>query len=124
VTRRWLVIIPLLLVLSPARAQTGQELFEICTNGFAEQLSCLSYISGFLAGMRAGADLHGEICLPETLTGADASEIFVETLADIKTAQVEGRIPPGPNPFFTQPQNAALAASLGLRFPCPKVNTK
>jgi hypothetical protein len=102
-------------------AQTGQDLLKLCESKNAiESMSCELYISGFVHGMQSSQDLQGTVCLPPSLTGNDATEIFVRTLHDIAKAALQGNTAvPAANPFFTEPQNAALAASLGMKFRCP-----
>ena len=116
------IIVLVAAMMSSARAQTGKDLFVACTSkNPVEQMSCTLYISGFVHGLQAAEDLSGKICVPKSLTGNEASIIFTETLADIKTAAAQGRgLGPEANPFFTSPQNAALAATLGMKFRCPQ----
>ena len=69
--------------------------------------------------MQAADRLRGEICIPKDLTGNDAKSIFVETLAYVELAAALDRgTGSDPNKFFTDPQNAALAAALGMKFKC------
>jgi hypothetical protein len=116
------IIVLVAAMMSSAHAQTGKDLFVACTSkNPVEQMSCTLYISGFVHGLQAAEDLSGKICVPKSLTGNEASIIFTETLADIKTAAAPGRgLGPEANPFFTSPQNAALAATLGMKFRCPQ----
>ncbi|HEY0802501.1 MAG TPA: Rap1a/Tai family immunity protein [Steroidobacteraceae bacterium] len=106
----------------PSEARTGRDLLTFCISKNAvEQMSCKLYIAGFVHGMQASDDLQGEICVPKTLTGNDAIAVFTETMADIEMAAALGKgVGPNANPFFTGPQNAALALALAMKFKCPK----
>ena len=108
-------------MMSSAHAQTGKDLFVVCTSkNPVERMSCGLYISGFVNGLQAAEDLSGEICIPKNLTGSEALSIFTETLGNMGTAAAQGRgIGSEANPVFTSPQSAALAAVLGMKFPCP-----
>ena len=107
---------------SPSEAQTGRDLLTFCISKNAvEQMSCKLYIAGFVHGIQASDDLQGEICVPKTLTGNDATAIFTETLANIELAAALGKgMGPEADPFLKGPQNGALAAALAMKFKCPK----
>jgi hypothetical protein len=108
--------IALIAATAPSRAQTGQDLLKLCESKNAvENISCELYISGFVHGMQLAQELHGTICLPPNLTGAEATEIYIRTLHDVGKG-----VPPAHNPFFKESQNAAVAASLGMAFKCPE----
>jgi hypothetical protein len=111
-----------LAIASPSEAQTGHDLLTLCISKSAvEQMSCKLYIAGFVHGMQASDDLQGEVCVPKTLTGNDATMIFTETLANIELAAALGKgIGRDANPFFRGPQNSALAAALAIKFKCAK----
>jgi hypothetical protein len=121
-SRAYLMAAFFLALASPSEAQTGHDLLTLCiSKNVVEQMSCKLYIVGFVHGMQASDDLRGEICVPKTLTGNDATAIFTETLADIELAAALGKgMGPDANPFFNGPQNGALAAVLGMKFKCPK----
>jgi hypothetical protein len=111
------------IVLPPiASAQTGNDLLMRCISKDAiEQVACTLYIAGFVHGMQLGDELRGEICLPKNLTGMEATTVFVEALNEISSSSGTGqKIRPEDNPFLTGPQNAALAAALGMKFHCPQ----
>ena len=99
---------------------TGADLLKFCTSQDSlAQMSCGMYIAGFVHGMKHGKGLQKEICLPELLTPQEAEAIFVRTLREMKKAADDGSgTPIDANPFFTEPQDSALAAALGLNFPC------
>ena len=109
-------------MMGSAHAQTGKDLFVICTSkNPVERVSCGLYISGFVNGLQAAEDVSGEICIPKNLTGSEALSIFTETLSDMETAAAQGRgVGPEANPVFASPQSAALAAVLGMKFQCPR----
>jgi hypothetical protein len=108
------IVVLVAVMTASANAQTGKDLFGVCTSkNVVEQMSCDLYISGFVHGLQAAEDLRGEICVPQSLTGNEASLLFTEKLADISRG-IEAEA----NPFFTGPQNAALAAILAMKFPC------
>jgi hypothetical protein len=109
-------------MMTSAHAQTGNELFSVCVSkNPMHQMSCTLYISGFVHGLQAAEDLSGEICIPKSLTGKEAAIIFTETLTNIETAAEHRRgVGPEANPFFNGPQDAALAATLDMKFRCPQ----
>jgi hypothetical protein len=114
--RRLAYLLTFALLSTSAQAQTGQDLFDQCASKETmRQLSCMVYISGFVHAMQASQNLRSEICLPDTLTGAEASNVFVTTLTELKRTRKGGD-----NPFLSGPQNASLAAALGMRFPCSR----
>lgn len=102
-----------------ARAQTGKDLLGACTSADPiQQASCMSYISGFVHGLRAADRFRNELCTPKDLTANEARSIFVETMAHVELAAALDRRTGG-IPMFTYPQNAALAAALEMKFKCP-----
>lgn len=119
-SKAYLIAVFFVALASPSEAQTAHDLLTLCiSKNAAEQMSCKLYIAGFVHGMQASDDLQGEICVPKTLTANDATAIFTETMADIEMAAALG-IRANANPFFTGPQNGALAVALGMKFKCPK----
>ena len=93
-----------------AQAQTGKDLFTVCTSQNAIRRSCELYISGFVHGMQIGRDVQDDVCLPATLTGNQATEIFIRTLREIKIAAVHGKaVSTDVNPFFTEKQSAIVS---------------
>jgi hypothetical protein len=120
ISPRLIALAILMVALNTAHAQTGKDLLDVCrSNNPIERTSCTLYISGFVHGLQAAQDLNGEICIPNSLTGNEAASIFTGTLAEIETAAKDGRALSA-NPFFNSPQNAALAAALGMKFRCPR----
>lgn len=107
-----------------ADAQTGNDLFSLCVSkNQVERMACELYVAGFVQAMQLAPGLQGEVCIPEKLTGAEATEVFIRTLREIESAGAKGKgVPRQANPFFTEEQSSALAASLGLRFPCASKN--
>lgn len=106
----------------PTSNPSGADLFKFCTSQDAvSQMSCGLYVAGFVHGMKQGKGLDDVICLPELLTPVEAEAVFVRTLREMKKRAESGAgTPIEANPFFTEPQDAALAAALGLNFPCKK----
>lgn len=113
-------VLLLALAAVPAQAQTGKDLFAACSSSAPIQRStCLLYVSGFVHGMQASQNLGDRICLPSELTGEEASAVFLRVLRKVGKGIVQGTPESqGGNPFFTGPQNASLAAALGLQFKC------
>ena len=115
------MIVLLMAAAASAHAQTGKELLGVCTSKDPiQQRSCTDYISGFIRGLKAAEHLRGEICIPKDLTGNEAKSIFVDTMAYIELAAVLNKgTGPDPNTFFSKSRDAALAASLEMKFRCP-----
>jgi hypothetical protein len=115
------IIVLVAAMMSSAHAQTGKDLFVACTSKILSskcRAPSTSLICAWLAGRRGSGVAKFASQKPN---GNEASIIFTETLADIKTAAAQGRgLGPEANPFFTSPQNAALAATLGMKFRCPQ----
>lgn len=110
---------------APTQAQTGLSLFTMCASASqVEQMTCAMYISGFVQGLQLAKDLQGVVCVPENLTGMEATEVFVRTLRDMAKAAKSGKgVGLDVNPFFTGPQTSSLAAALGMNYKCPKDST-
>jgi hypothetical protein len=117
----WGMIFLLAATATSARAQTGRDLLGLCiSKDPIQQTSCTLYISGFLHGLEAAEDLKGEICIPKGTPSSDAKSVFVETLAYAElAAALNTGSRPDVNKFFTEAQNAALAAVLAMKFGCP-----
>jgi hypothetical protein len=104
-----------------SEAMTGKDLFAWCAGDNAvENASCMLYITGFVHGMKSSKELNGIACLPDNLTGLEATEIFTRTMRNIGGAAVSGKAAATEaNPFFIGPPDAAVAAALGMQFKCP-----
>jgi hypothetical protein len=105
-----------------ASAQTGNDLFKLCSGGAQESMACDLYISGFLHGLQASQDLPGKICLPsEPLSGAQAVNVYLEFLSDVAlAAAIKKGTAIEQNPFFTAEQSHSLFGVFAMKFPCPK----
>ena len=117
----WIVI--LMMAMSPVHAQTGKDLFGVCTSkNPVEHASCRLYISGFLHGLQASQDLPGKICLPaEPLSGDQAVNIYLEFMPDVAlAAALKKGMAIEQNPFFTAEQSHSLFGVLAMKFPCAK----
>ncbi|SDJ47181.1 hypothetical protein SAMN05216338_105065 [Bradyrhizobium sp. Rc2d] len=110
-----------LLLATPSRAQSGKDLFNLCTSDKpVERGSCELYISGFVHGFVAGNDLHNTVCLPDDVSGHKAADIFKRFLSDVDDAARAGKVPAtNENRFFTARQEEALTAVLAMTYPCP-----
>jgi hypothetical protein len=107
---------------SAAAAQTGNDLFKLCSSGSVqEKIGCDLYISGFLHGIQVSHDLPGKICLPsEPLSGAQAVDIYLEFLSDVAlAAALKKGTAIEQNPFFTAEQSHSLFGVFAMTFPCP-----
>jgi hypothetical protein len=108
------ILLLTILVNRPVRCEedSGNELYSMCTRErAADQLGCVSYLMGFIVGVHSEAFAANEdhpvkICLPGTLTAAQARLIF------LKRAR-------------THPGDLSWPAGIGVRqafqdaFPCP-----
>jgi hypothetical protein len=111
------------IVLPPiASAQTGNDLYKLCSASTQERMSCDLYISGFLHGLQASQDLPGKICLPtEPLSGTQAVNIYMEFMSDVALgAALKKGMAIEENPFFTAQQSHSLFGVFAMKFPCPK----
>ena len=107
---------------SVASAQTGNDLFKMCSGSVQERIGCDLYISGFLRGLQVSQDWTGKICLPsEPLSGAQAVDIYLEFLSDVAlAAALKKGTAIEQNPFFTAEQSHSLFGVFAMKFPCPK----
>ena len=108
---------------SAASAQTGNDLFKLCSYGSAqEKIGCDLYIPGFLHGLQVSQDLPGKVCLPsEPLSGTQAVNIYLEFLSDVAlAAAVKKGMAIEQNPFFTAEQSHSLFGVFAMKFPCAK----
>jgi hypothetical protein len=105
-----------------ASAQTGNDLFKLCSGSVEEKISCDLYISGFLHGLQVSQDLPGKVCLPsEQLSGTQAVNIYLEFLSDVAlAAALKKGMPIEQNLFFTAEQSHSLFGVFAMKFPCPK----
>jgi hypothetical protein len=105
-----------------ASAQTGNDLYKMCSGGTQERMGCNLYISGFLHGLQASQDLPGKICLPDQpISGGRAAGIYLEFMTDIAlAAAIKKDMSIEQNPFFTAEQSHSLFGVLAMTFPCPK----
>jgi hypothetical protein len=56
-----------------ASAQTGSDLYKMCSGGSQERMGCDLYVAGFLHGLQVSQDLPGKVCLPlEPISGVQA----------------------------------------------------
>ena len=61
------------------QAQTGLSLFSMCASeSQVEQTACTMYISGFVHGLQLAKNLQGVVCVPENLTGMEATKSLFE----------------------------------------------
>jgi hypothetical protein len=105
-----------------ASAQTGSDLYKMCSGGSQERMGCDLYAAGFLHGLQASQDLPGKVCLPlEPISGVQAVDIYLEFMTDIAlAAAIKKNMSIEQNPFFTADQSHSLFGVFAMKFPCPK----
>jgi hypothetical protein len=105
-----------------ASAQTGSDLYKMCSGGGQERMGCDLYVAGFLHGLQVSQDLPGKVCLPlEPISGVQAVNIYLEFMSDIAlAAAVKKNMSIEQNPFFTAAQSHSLFGVFAMKFPCPK----
>jgi hypothetical protein len=111
------------IVLPPvASAQTGNDLYMLCSGIAQEKMACDLYISGFLHGLQVSQDLPGKICLPaEPLSGQQAVNVFLEFMSDVAlAAALKKGTAIEQNSFFTAEQSHSLFGVFAMKFPCAK----
>jgi hypothetical protein len=103
-----------------ASAQTGSDLFKLCSCGAQERTACDLYVSGFLHGLQVSQDLPGKICLPsEPLSGAQAVNVYLEFVSDVASvAALKKGLAMEQNPFFAAEQSHSLFGVFAMKFPC------
>jgi hypothetical protein len=117
-----LALIACIAVSPVALAQTGNDLFKLCSGGAQERIACDLYISGFLHGLQVSQDLPGKICLPaEPISGAQAVSTYLEFMSDVAlAAALKKGMAIEENPFFTAEQSHSLFGVFAMKFPCAK----
>lgn len=105
---------------SIASAQSGNDLYKLCSGSTQEQIGCNLYISGFLHGLQVSQDVPGKICLPaEPLSGVQAVNIYLEFMSDVAlAAPLKKGMALEQNPFFTAEQSHSLFGVFAMKFPC------
>src|SRR5579862_3808457 len=69
----------------PAPSSTGANALETCTDASGSaQISCLSYLVGFVQGLslQAGFSEKKLVCLPDGVTGEQSRRVVVKWLQD------------------------------------------